>query len=211
MRAVNLLPAGATRGRRWGAGDRGDAKRVLITAAVVAAVLLAALVAAFVHAHSSVADKQETLAGLEQKVVAAQAKAAAVQAARTNAQARRVAVTDVTSQADHVGAGPPRPLARAAGERLAPESPGPVADPDGRSLDDLDDLDRDDIDRRYADRLRRHRLHELAEGRRARHRPALRPALALGRVAPAEHTHRHGQWRQGSAVHDRSEPQLHWR
>jgi Tfp pilus assembly protein PilN len=98
MRAVNLLPAGATRGRRWGAGDRGDAKRVLITAAVVAAVLMAALVAAFVHAHSSVADKQETLAGLEQKVVAAEAKAAAVQAARTNAQARRVAVTDVTSK-----------------------------------------------------------------------------------------------------------------
>jgi Tfp pilus assembly protein PilN len=98
MRAVNLLPAGATRGRRWGAGDRGDAKRVLLTAAVVAAVLMAALVAAFVHAHSSVADKQDTLAGLEQKVVAAQAKAAAVQAARTNAQARRVAVTDVTSK-----------------------------------------------------------------------------------------------------------------
>jgi Tfp pilus assembly protein PilN len=98
MRAVNLLPAGATRGRRWGAGDRGDAKRVLITAAVVAAVLLAALVAAFVHAHSSVADKQETLAGLEQQVVAAQAKAAAVQAARANSQARRVAVTEVNSK-----------------------------------------------------------------------------------------------------------------
>jgi Tfp pilus assembly protein PilN len=98
MRAVNLLPAGATRGRRWGAGDRGDAKRVLITAALAAAVVMAALVAAFVHAHSSVGDKQETLAGLEQKVVAAQAKAAAVQAARTNAQARRVAVTDVTSK-----------------------------------------------------------------------------------------------------------------
>jgi Tfp pilus assembly protein PilN len=98
MRAVNLLPADATRGRRWGAGDRGDAKRVLITAAVVAAVLLAALVAAFVHAHSSVADKQETLAGLEQQVVAAQAKAAAVQAARASSQARRVAVTEVNSK-----------------------------------------------------------------------------------------------------------------
>jgi Tfp pilus assembly protein PilN len=98
MQAVNLLPAGATRSSRWGAGDRGAAKRVLVTAAVVAAVVVAALGAAFVHAHSSVADKQETLSGLEQKVVAAQAKAAAVQAARTSAQARRVAVTDVNSK-----------------------------------------------------------------------------------------------------------------
>jgi Tfp pilus assembly protein PilN len=98
MRAVNLLPAGATRGRRWGAGDRGNAKRVLVTASVVAAVLMAALVAAFVHAHSSVADKQKTLAGLEQQVAAAQAKAAAVQAARANSQARRVAVTEVNSK-----------------------------------------------------------------------------------------------------------------
>jgi Tfp pilus assembly protein PilN len=98
MRAVNLLPAGSTRGRRWGAGDRGDAKRVLVTAAVVAAVLMAALVAAFVHAHSSVADKQETLAGLEQKVAAAKATAAAAQATRASAQARRVAVTEVNSK-----------------------------------------------------------------------------------------------------------------
>lgn len=98
MRAVNLLPADATRGRRWGAGDRDAAKRVLLTAAVVAAVLVAALAAAFVHAHSSVADKQKTLNGLEQKVAAAEAKAAVVQAARTTAQARRVAVTEVTSK-----------------------------------------------------------------------------------------------------------------
>jgi Tfp pilus assembly protein PilN len=98
MQAVNLLPAGATGGRRWGAGDHGAAKRVFVTAALVAAVVVAALVAVFVHAHSSVADKQETLSGLEQQVVVAQAKAAAVHAARTNAQARRVAVTDVTSK-----------------------------------------------------------------------------------------------------------------
>jgi Tfp pilus assembly protein PilN len=98
MRAVNLLPADATRRRRWGAGDRGAAKRVFVSAALIAAVLMAALVAAFIHAHSSVADKQETLTGLEQKVVAAQAKAAAVQAARANSQARRVAVTEVNSK-----------------------------------------------------------------------------------------------------------------
>jgi Tfp pilus assembly protein PilN len=100
MRAVNLLPAGATRRRRWGAGagEQGAGKRVLVTAAAVAAVLVAALGAAFVHAHGSVADKQVTLAGLEQKVAAAQAKAATVQAARTTAQARRVAVTEVNSK-----------------------------------------------------------------------------------------------------------------
>jgi Tfp pilus assembly protein PilN len=100
MRAVNLLPADATRGRRWaaGAGDRGAAKRVFVVAALIAAVLMAALAAVFVQAHSSVGDKQETLAGLEQKVATANAKAAAAQAARANAQARRVAVTEVTSK-----------------------------------------------------------------------------------------------------------------
>jgi Tfp pilus assembly protein PilN len=98
MEAVNLLPAGATRGSRWSVGDRTAAKRVLVGAALAAAVVIVALVAAFVHAHSSVSDKQETLAGLEQQVVVAQAKAAAVQTARANAQARRVAVTDVNSK-----------------------------------------------------------------------------------------------------------------
>jgi Tfp pilus assembly protein PilN len=99
MRAVNLLPAGATRGRRWGAADGGqDAKRVLLTAAVAAGVVIVALAAAFVHQHSVVSDKQSTLDGLSQKVAAAQAKAASAQAARANAQARRVAVTAVTSQ-----------------------------------------------------------------------------------------------------------------
>jgi Tfp pilus assembly protein PilN len=100
MRAVNLLPAGATRRRRWGAGagDRGAAKRVFVVAGLVAAVLVTALAAAFVYAHGSVADKQGTLAGLEQKVATAKAKAAAAQAVRANAQARRVAVTEVTSK-----------------------------------------------------------------------------------------------------------------
>src|SRR4030095_2528879 len=98
MRAVNLLPADAARGRRWTGGDHGDAKRVLVGAGVAAAVLMAALLATFVHAHNSVANKQETLKGLEQKVATAQAKAAAVQAARSTAQARRVAVTEVNSK-----------------------------------------------------------------------------------------------------------------
>ena len=45
-----------------------------------------------------------------------------------------------------MGAGPPRPRPRASGERLAPESPGSVADPDGLSLDGFDDLDDNDRD-----------------------------------------------------------------
>jgi Tfp pilus assembly protein PilN len=98
MEAVNLLPVGATRGTRWGAGDRGAAKRVFGTAGVFAAAVVVALGAAFVQAHSSVADKQGTLADLEQQVAAAQAKAAAVQAVRASSQARRVAVTEVTSK-----------------------------------------------------------------------------------------------------------------
>jgi Tfp pilus assembly protein PilN len=97
MRAVNLLPADATR-RRWGAGDKGAAKRVLLTAAATAGVVVVAFAAAFVHEHSVVSDKQSTLDGLSQQVAAAQAKAASTQAARANAQARRVAVTTVTSQ-----------------------------------------------------------------------------------------------------------------
>jgi Tfp pilus assembly protein PilN len=99
MRAVNLLPADATRGRRWVAADGGRAdKRFLLTAAAVAGVVVLALGAAFVHAHSVASDRQETLAGLEQEVAAAQAKAASAQAARASAQARRVAVTEVTSK-----------------------------------------------------------------------------------------------------------------
>jgi Tfp pilus assembly protein PilN len=99
MRAVNLLPADATRGRRWVAADGGRAdKRFLLTAAAVAGVVVLALGAAFVHAHSVASDRQETLAGLEQEVTVAQAKAASAQAARASAQARRVAVTEVTSK-----------------------------------------------------------------------------------------------------------------
>lgn len=98
MRAVNLLPADAPRGRRSGAADGGAAKRVLLTAAVVAAAVVAALGTAFVQAHRSVSDKQTTLDGLEQKVTAAKAAAASAQAARASSQARRVAVTAVTSK-----------------------------------------------------------------------------------------------------------------
>jgi Tfp pilus assembly protein PilN len=98
MRAINLLPADAARGRRWAVRDHADAKRVLVSAGLVAALVMAALVAGFVYTHHSVADKQETLNGLEQQVATAQAKAAAIQATRSTAQARRVAVTEVNSK-----------------------------------------------------------------------------------------------------------------
>ena len=99
MEAINLLPAGAIRHKRWGAvADGGAAKRVLVTAAVAAGVVIVASGAAFVQAHNAVSDRQATLNGLEQQVATAQAKAAVVQAARTSAQARRVAVTEVNSK-----------------------------------------------------------------------------------------------------------------
>jgi Tfp pilus assembly protein PilN len=99
MEAINLLPAGAIRHKRWGAvADGGSAKRVLVTAAAAAGVVTVLFGAAFVQAHSAVSDNQATLDGLEQKVATAQAKAAVVQAARTSAQARHVAVTEVNSK-----------------------------------------------------------------------------------------------------------------
>jgi Tfp pilus assembly protein PilN len=98
MQAVNLLPADAIGSGRWGAAEGTSPKRVLTTAAVVAGVVVAATGAAFFQAHNTVADRQATLDGLEQQVVAAQATAAAAQAARANMQARETAVTSVTSQ-----------------------------------------------------------------------------------------------------------------
>ncbi len=99
MQAVNLLPAGATRSRRWGAvADGQSPKRVVITAAAAAGVVVVALAGAFVHTSGVVSDRQSTLDGLSQEVAAAEATAASAQAARASAQARRVAVTTVTSQ-----------------------------------------------------------------------------------------------------------------
>jgi Tfp pilus assembly protein PilN len=99
MEAINLLPAGAIRHKRWGAvADGGSAKRLLVTAAAAAGVATVLFGAAFAQAHSAVSDKQATLDGLEQQVAAAQATAAAAQAARANMQARHTAVTTVTSQ-----------------------------------------------------------------------------------------------------------------
>jgi Tfp pilus assembly protein PilN len=95
MEAINLLPAGAIRHKRWGVADRGVAKRVLVTAAAAAGVLIVVFGAAFVQSHSAVSDKQATLDGLEQQVAAAQATAASAQAARANMQARHTAVTTV--------------------------------------------------------------------------------------------------------------------
>jgi Tfp pilus assembly protein PilN len=99
MEAINLLPAGAIRHKRWGAvADGGSAKRVLVTAAATAGVVIVASGAAFFQAHSTATDRQTTLDGLEQQVAAAQATATSAQAARANVQARRTAVTTVTSQ-----------------------------------------------------------------------------------------------------------------
>jgi Tfp pilus assembly protein PilN len=98
MQAVNLLPAGAARASRWGAADAGAARRVLVTAAAAAGAVIVASGAAFFQAHSTVSDRRATLDDLKPKVAVAQAEAASAQAARANMQARRTAVTTVTSQ-----------------------------------------------------------------------------------------------------------------
>jgi Tfp pilus assembly protein PilN len=98
MQAVNLLPAGAARGARWGATDAGAAKRVLVYAAAAAGAVIVASGAAFFHAHSTVNDRQATLDQLQPKVAAAQAKATSAKAAQASMQARQAAVTTVTAQ-----------------------------------------------------------------------------------------------------------------
>jgi Tfp pilus assembly protein PilN len=97
MQAVNLLPAGAARGARWGAADAGAAKRVLTYAAAAAGAVIVASGAAFFQAHSTVNNRQATLDELQPKVAVAQAEAASAQAARASMEARRTAVTTVTS------------------------------------------------------------------------------------------------------------------
>jgi Tfp pilus assembly protein PilN len=97
MQAVNLLPAGAARGARWGVGDAGAARRALVYAATAAGAVIVASGAAFFQAHSTVNDRQATLDELQPKVALAQAKASSAQAARASMEARRTAVTTVTS------------------------------------------------------------------------------------------------------------------
>ena len=100
MQAVNLLPAGATRGKRWGAvadgqspkrvrrhrGRRGRRRRRRTRRSVRP------------HAAASSRTGSRRSTASREQVAAAEATAASAQAARASAQARRVAVTTVTSQ-----------------------------------------------------------------------------------------------------------------
>lgn len=97
MQAVNLLPAGAAGASRWGTADAGAAKRVLLSAAAAAGAVILVSGAGFVHTHGIVNDRQSTLDELQPKVAVAQAKATTAQAARADMQARKSAVTTVTS------------------------------------------------------------------------------------------------------------------
>ena len=143
MRAVNLLPAGATRGRRWGAVG-GDARRVLRPPRSLPPSRCSGSARRSSTRARSPTSRRRSPASSRR--LPSPRRRPRRSGGRANAQARRVAVAGGHVEADHVGAGPPRPLARAAGERLAPESPGAVADPDGRDAVDGFDLD-DDVDR----------------------------------------------------------------
>jgi Tfp pilus assembly protein PilN len=99
MRAVNLLPLEARYRKKWWAADAVPAspKRILAGGGIVAAVLAASLAVAYMLQHSIVNDRRTTLAGLEQKVVVAEAQAAVIRAQQDNAAARLAAFTSVTS------------------------------------------------------------------------------------------------------------------
>src|SRR5829696_1456186 len=101
MRAVNLLPADAYTGTHWWGIERGgeDATRrilfVLGTATAAAALVLAGL---YLDARRVVSDRQETLAALQVRATATQARAARAQAAGAVTRAHLGAVAAVVSQ-----------------------------------------------------------------------------------------------------------------
>lgn len=100
MRAVNLLPLEARYRKKWWAADAVPAspKRILAGGGILAAILVLSLGAAYLLQKSIVADRQETKAALEQKVVVAETEAAQIRAQQDNATARLTAFTTVTSQ-----------------------------------------------------------------------------------------------------------------
>ncbi|MCP9484381.1 MAG: PilN domain-containing protein [Gaiellaceae bacterium MAG52_C11] len=99
MRAVNLLPENARPGNRWLAvGREASARRILSGAGIAAAVLALAFAGLFVQQRSVVDDRRTALHDVETKLVAAQARAAAVQQARAASAARLAAFRTVVAQ-----------------------------------------------------------------------------------------------------------------
>ena len=99
MRAVNLLPQELRPGHRWAKIGRGaQARRVLGASGIAAGVLAIALMGLVVHERGVVADRESSLAEVEARLVAAEAKAAEVRAAQAASDARLAAVRDVIAR-----------------------------------------------------------------------------------------------------------------
>ena len=99
MRAVNLLPLDARPGSRWlAAGREASARRVLSGAGIAAGVLALAFGGLFIHQRGVVDDRRSALHDVETRLVAAQARAAEVQAAQAASAARLTAFQTVVAQ-----------------------------------------------------------------------------------------------------------------
>ena len=99
MQAVNLLPLDARPGSRWlAAGREASARRVLSGAGITAGVLALSFGGLFIHQRSVVDDRRSALHDVETRLVAAQARAAEVQAAQAASAARLTAFQTVVAQ-----------------------------------------------------------------------------------------------------------------
>lgn len=99
MRAVNLLPLEARRGKRWATvGRDASARRVLSGAGMGAGVLALLFTGLALHQRGIVEDRRVQLQSVETRLVAAEARAAEVQAARAASNARLTAFQTVVAQ-----------------------------------------------------------------------------------------------------------------
>ncbi len=99
MQAVNLLPVELRPGRRWATIGRGaSVRRVLGGSGVAAGILALAIGGLSLHQRSVVDDRQSDLVGAEARLVAAQAKAAAVRQAQATSAARLAAMRDIVAR-----------------------------------------------------------------------------------------------------------------
>ena len=99
MRAVNLLPEDLRPGHRLASIGRGaSARRVLGGSGIAAGVLALAFAGVTLHQRGVVNDRRTTLADVETRLTAAQARAVVVEQTRTAAQARLAAFRTVESQ-----------------------------------------------------------------------------------------------------------------
>ena len=99
MQAVNLLPLELRPGPRWQTiGRRAEPRRVLGIAGIAAGVIALALAGATLWQRGVVEDRRDELAGVQARLVAAEAKASAIREAQASNQARLTAVRDLVAR-----------------------------------------------------------------------------------------------------------------